>query len=100
MKFLVLSIPFIYAFLMLFVTLKLISVQTHPVVFSVNTLGIFLIFLGLLDYRFLYFGISILLVAAILNGYFVLGKITINHHIIRFIFSGLLIYLVYQAYHR
>ena len=91
-------LSFTYAILMLGATIKGIPYSRYPLIYMINILGVIFIFFSLKDYHFLYMGISLLFIAAILNGYFVLGRLTFSHIAYRLAFSAILIYLNYRSH--
>ena len=93
MNYLLFILSLLYGLLMLLASIKLISFKEHPLVFIVNLIGCFTIFLSVVNDQLLYLGVIILFLAALLNGHFVLKHITFSHILFRFIFSVILILL-------
>lgn len=99
MTIILITLAFLYASLMVLASIKSISLSTYPIIFLCNLFGALLVFLYLIDYRFLYLGIVLLFISALLNGRFILKRITFSHVFIRFIFSIVLITLNYFVHH-
>lgn len=95
MKILLVILSFLYAVLMAFAAIKTISFHENPLILTINILGTFFILLYIIDYRFLYLGVIILFISALLNGYFILNGLTPSHVTIRLIFSIIVISLNY-----
>lgn len=91
MKILLVILSFLYAILMAVASIETISYHEYPLILITNLLGVLFIILYVIDYRFLYLGVIILFISAILNGYFILNRVTLSHVTIRLIFSIILI---------
>lgn len=99
MEYVLSIISMLYGLLMALATIKVIVFSEHPLLFTINLVGSLFMLLYLIDYRLLYVGVSILLVASILNGAIILNKLTPTHIIVRLLFSLVLIcsnYLIHN----
>lgn len=89
----------LYAILMAFATIQVIHFSEHPFIFISNLIGSLCLLLYFMDYRFLYVGVSVLFITAILNGTIILNRLTPTHIATRLIFSFILISINYFTHH-
>lgn len=92
-------ISMLYGILMALATIKIIPFSEHPIIFIINLVGALCLLLYVKDYRLLYVGVVILFIAALLNGIFILNRLTTTHITIRLIFSLTLISINYLTNH-